>query len=86
MPEDHFFNVKDFGAKGDGVTDDTAAIEAALAAAAAQGGGTIYLDAGTYIKKARPSRMRTWLDRTLTRLLTKLIHINWKHGEHWTAD
>lgn len=30
--------------------------------------------------------MKQLLDRILTRLLTKLIHINWKHGEHWTVD
>lgn len=38
-------NVKDFGATGDGVTDDTAALQAAFTAG---GGGTIYLPAGTY--------------------------------------
>lgn len=36
-----------FGAKGDGVTDDTAAIQSAKSAAAT-GGGTLYLPAGTY--------------------------------------
>jgi len=39
---------KDFGAKGDDVTDDTAAIEAALAAARQNGGGVVYLPWGIY--------------------------------------
>ncbi|MEW2444515.1 glycosyl hydrolase family 28-related protein [Micromonospora marina] len=37
-----------FGAVGDGVADDTVRIQNALDAAAANGGGTVYLPAGTY--------------------------------------
>lgn len=42
-------SVKDFGAVGDGVTDDTAAIQAAITAAKAANGGTVFFPAGTYI-------------------------------------
>lgn len=43
------FNVKDFGAVGDGITDDTAAIQAALDAADEAGGGTVVIPEGTFI-------------------------------------
>lgn len=42
------YDVKDFGARGDGVHDDTAAIQAAIDAASAAEGGNVYLSAGTY--------------------------------------
>ncbi len=41
-------NVKDFGATGDGVTDDYLAIRGAIASAEADGGGAVYFPAGTY--------------------------------------
>lgn len=47
------YNVKAFGAKGDGVTDDTAAIQQAIDACAAAGGGTVFLPAGTYLVSIR---------------------------------
>jgi hypothetical protein len=42
-------NVKDFGAMGDGVADDTTAIQAAIDAAYLRGGGTIHFPTGKYI-------------------------------------
>ncbi len=43
------FNVRDFGARGDGVTLDTAAINAAIDAANKAGGGTVRVPGGTYL-------------------------------------
>src|ERR1700757_551224 len=40
------YNVKAYGAKVDGVTDDTAAVNAAQAAAVAAGGGVVFIPAG----------------------------------------
>ena len=44
-----FVSVKDFGAVGDGVTDDTAAIQAAIDAVYGAGGGTVYFPTGDYV-------------------------------------
>lgn len=41
-------SVKDFGAVGDGVADDTACINAAIQNVSASGGGTLYVPRGTY--------------------------------------
>jgi hypothetical protein len=43
------FNVLDYGAKGDGLTDDTHAIQLAINAAFKAGGGEVFLPEGTYI-------------------------------------
>lgn len=43
------FNVLDYGARGDGGADDTVAIQAAINAAQAAAGGTVYLPRGTYL-------------------------------------
>ena len=43
-----YFSVRAYGAKGDNATDDTAAIQAAVNACAAAGGGVVYFPAGRY--------------------------------------
>lgn len=61
-------NVKDFGAKGDGVTDDLAAIEAAIAFAPV--GATLFFPAGHYVtpSKARLDTGEGWTH------ITKQLH------------
>jgi polygalacturonase len=43
------YNVKKYGAKGDGKNIDTKAIDKAIDAANAAGGGTVYFPAGDYL-------------------------------------
>lgn len=43
-----FFNVKNYGATGDGTTDDTSSINDAIDALVAAGSGVLYFPAGTY--------------------------------------
>lgn len=44
-----YLSVKDFGAVGNGVADDTSAFQAAINHAAALGGGPVYVPAGTHL-------------------------------------
>ncbi len=48
-------NVQGFGARGDGLVDDTASIQAAIDFVSSSGGGTVYLPAGTYKIKPQTS-------------------------------
>jgi hypothetical protein len=43
------FNVKDYGAKGDGINNETASFRAALDAAGENGGGTVFVPRGRYM-------------------------------------
>ena len=62
------YNVKVFGAKGDGKALDTAAINKALDAAAAAGGGTVYFPAGNFLSVSihLKSNIALYLDQGAT--------------------
>ena len=59
-----FYDVKNFGAKGDGVNIDSRAINLAITKASGQGGGTVYLPAGRYLCYSirLESNIRLYLD------------------------
>jgi polygalacturonase len=58
------YDVRDFGAKGDGKTLDTASIQRAIDAAAANGGGVVTLPAGTYLCYSLQLRSHVTLETT----------------------
>lgn len=55
VPRPSLFNVLDYGAVGNGTTDDRAAIVAAITALSSAGGGTLLFPAGTYAVSATVS-------------------------------
>lgn len=61
------YDAKNYGAVGDGVADDRAAIQAACTAAAAAGGGLVYIPEGLY-KMVRPSPTSTELVKLLDKV------------------
>ena len=67
IPDPTAFNVRSFGAKGDGQTLDTNAINAAINAAATHG-GTVFFPAGTYLSFSihLQSNVTICLDRAAT--------------------
>ena len=46
---DIYFDVKNYGAVGNGIADDTTACQAAIAAATSAGGGVVYFPPGNYL-------------------------------------
>ena len=57
------FNVKEYGAKGDGIADDTDAIQAAIDACCKAGGGTVFIPNGIY----RLHKVQSRTDGTYTK-------------------
>ena len=62
------YNVRDFGAKGDGMALDSSAINKAIEAASIAGGGTVRLPAGTYLSTSihLQSNIALYLDQGAT--------------------
>lgn len=62
------FNVKEYGALGDGVALDSKAIQRAIDACAAVGGGTVYIPEGRYLCGTIhfKSNVHMWLDKGAT--------------------
>jgi hypothetical protein len=54
-------NVKDFSANGDGATDDTRAIQAAVDAASSAGGGIVRFPPGTYLTGQVSLKSNVWM-------------------------
>src|SRR5690349_5893100 len=78
------FNVKDYGAVGDGVRLDTEAINQAVQACAAAGGGTVFFPAGTYRTGTihLKSDVTLWVDSGATVLGSKdPSHYQWPQEE-----
>src|SRR5271169_1719451 len=48
-PAKPYYNIRNFGAAGDGTNLDSPAIDRTINAATAAGGGTVYFPAGTYL-------------------------------------
>src|SRR5215211_3167276 len=59
-------NLRDFGATGDGVTDDAPAFQKALDALAAAGGGTLFVPAGEYVIATPVSKNFSGLASSIT--------------------
>ena len=69
------YDVTTFGAKGDGQTLDTAAVNKAIEAAAAAGGGTVHFPAGTYLSVSirLKSNITLYLDQGATLLAADFV-------------
>lgn len=92
LASDLVYNVKDYGAVGNGSTDDTSAIQSALNAAYSAGGGIVFMPQGTYIVDPNPGlqvKTNTTLYGTGTGTIVKLKNASTQNdniikSESWT--
>lgn len=62
LPNVYVFNVRSYGARGDGRSNDAAAINRAILAASRVGGGIVYVPAGTYLSGSIRLKSRITLE------------------------
>jgi polygalacturonase len=74
------FNVRQFGARGDGKTVDTKAVNSAIEAVAAKGGGTLVFPSGTYV--CFTIHLKSGVDLYLSRGCTILAADSPKQGDN----
>ena len=82
------FNIRDFGATGDGKTLDSPAINRAIDAAAAAGGGTVYFPAGVYASYSirLKSHITLYLDQGAVILAESTPHDGLSSGGYDAAE
>jgi polygalacturonase len=74
------YDVRQYGAVGDGITLDTPAINRAIETAAAAGGGTVHVPAGTYL--CYSIRLKSNITLELDSGATILAAGSWKSGNY----
>lgn len=81
------YNVRDYGAVGDGVALDTAALNKTIEACAKAGGGTVYVPAGTYLTGTvnLKSNMTLWIASGATLLGSKNL-ADYPVPEPWAKE
>ena len=87
-PAGNYFNVRNFGAVGDGRNLDSPAINRAIEAAAAIGGGTVFVPSGTYLSGSihLQSNIHLFLDAGATILGAPQTLNAYDFTEPWTNN
>src|ERR1700742_284984 len=84
-PDKSFYNVRNYGATGDGKNLDSPSIDKAIQAAADAGGGTVYLPPGTYLSGTihLASNIHLLIDMGATILAAPQNMNAYDEPEHW---